>query len=123
MGTVIASGDREIDVGGKGEVAGGFLPDEVEAVGCAPEVGAGGGEGVGAGGGIVDCCAGRGDGADIGLAVKDAERRGWAGLRGCGEENEGNCAKSQDGEAADNECGSYAYWLSPSRWTRVMRLT
>jgi hypothetical protein len=104
MGAVLAGGFGEIDVGGKRDVAGGFLPEEMESVGCAPEVGAGGGEGVSAGGGIVDSGAGRGDSADIGLAIKDAERRG-RGLRACGEETEGNRAESQDGKATDTEMG------------------
>ena len=43
MRAVLAGGVGEVDIGGKGEIAGGFLPDEVESVGCAPEISAGGG--------------------------------------------------------------------------------
>ena len=43
MGTMLADGIGENDAGGERDVAGGFLPEEVESVGCAPEISAGGG--------------------------------------------------------------------------------
>ena len=43
MRAVLAGGVGKVDIGGEGDVAGGFLPEEVESVGCAPEISAGGG--------------------------------------------------------------------------------
>jgi hypothetical protein len=96
MGIVLAGGIGKINVGGQREVAGGFLPEVVKGVRGAPEVGAGGGECVGAGRGIVGTGAGRGDGADVGLTFENAEAlrvgEGWEEAKG---------AERGEGEAAD----------------------
>ena len=79
----IATG-QEVDLGGEGDVAGHFFPDEVMVVATGPHVEAGGAERVGALGGVMGEGARALQFADVGTTGEETERLGGADR--CGSE-------------------------------------
>ena len=72
----VAFGVGEGEAGGEGEVAGDFFPEIAELVAGVPDVIPGGGDGVGFAGGVEGGGAGDYGGADVGLALEEADGLG-----------------------------------------------